>query len=148
MEINKKWEHFGNVEKETKLYKILNRINVKWQEIGKGDFSPYHTKFACVLYDNKGNNYNFDYQCNTQYSRPNEEDLLYCVINDSFAYYDCIVGDDDDNIEEFGNMFGYDNIKDLLKAYRGCKNAYNSIRKMLNDEEIETLREYFEELGF
>lgn len=148
MEINKKWEHFGNVEKETKLYKILNRININWQLIGKGDFTPQHSKFNCLLYDTKGNTYNFDYQCNLKYTRPTEEDLLYCVISDSQCYLDCVVGDDDDNIQEFKDMFGYENIKDLLRAYKGCKNAYNSIKKMLSDEEIETLREYFEELGF
>ena len=148
MEINKKWEHFGNVEKETKLYKILNRININWQLIGIGDFTPQHSKFNCLLYDTKGNTYNFDYQCNLKYTRPTEEDLLYCVINDSQCYLDCVVGDDEDNIQEFKDMFGYENIKDLLRAYKGCKNAYNSIKKMLSDEEIETLREYFEELGF
>ena len=148
MEINKEWKYFGNVEKETKVYKILNRLNVIWQIVGQGDFTPNHTKFTCTLYDNKGNRYNFDYQCNLQYTRPTEEDILWCVITDSECYASCIVGDDDDNIQEFANMFGYDNIKDLLRAYKGCKNAYNSIRKMLNDEEIEILREYFEELGF
>ena len=148
MEINKEWKYFGNVEKETKVYKILNRLNVIWQRVGQGDFTPNHTKFTCTLYDNKGNRYNFDYQCNLQYTRPTEEDILWCVITDSECYASCIVGDDDDNIQEFANMFGYDNIKDLLRAYKGCKNAYNSIRKMLNDEEIEILREYFEELGF
>ena len=148
MEINKEWEHFGNVEKETKLYKILNRLSIIWQRVGQGDFTPNHTKFVCTLYDNKGNSYNFDYQCNLEYTRPTEEDILWCVITDSECYASCMVGDDDDNMQEFADMFGYDNIKNLIRAYKGCKNAYNSIRKILNDEEIETLREYFEELGF
>ena len=45
-------------------------------------------------------------------------------------------------------MFGYDNnIKELLKAYKGCKKTYENIKKMLTDEEIETVREYLEEVG-
>lgn len=148
MEIKRTWQHIGNAEKETKLYKALNKINVKYQEVGRGTFTPEHTLFSCVLYDNKGNNYNFSYQCNLKYTRPTEEIILSCVISDANCYYDCLVGAEEDNLQEFANMFGYENnIKELLKAFKGCKEAYNNINKMLNDEELETIREYLEEVG-
>lgn len=148
MEIRKDWEHIGNTEKETKLYKALYKLNITWKQAGQGDFSPQHTLFNCIIKDNKNNYYNFTYQCNTRYIQPTETSLLACLINDVFCYSDCIVGDDDDNIEEFSKIFGYDgNIKELLKAYKECKKTYYNIKKMLSDEEIETIREYLEEVG-
>ena len=148
MQIKKDWEHIGNIEKETKLFKVLDKLNIDWKQSGQGDFTPQHTLFNCIIRDNKNNYYNFTYQCNTRYTQPTETSLLSCLISDAFCYSDCVVGDDDDNIEEFSIMFGYDdNVKQLLKAYRGCKEAYYNIKKMLSDEEIETIREYLEEVG-
>lgn len=148
MEIKKEWKHIGNVEKETKLFKILDRLYIDWKYAGQGDFTPQHTLFNCIIRDNKNNYYNFTYQCNTRYTQPSETSLLACLISDALCYKDCIVGDDDDNIEEFTHMFGYDNnIKELLKAYKGCKETYTNIKKMLTDEEIDTVRKYLEEVG-
>ena len=148
MEIKRDWEHIGNVEKETKLFKVLDKLSINWKSAGEGDFTPQHTLFNCIIKDNKNNYYNFTYQCNTRYTQPTETSLLSCLISDAFCYSDCAIGDDDDNIQEFANMFGYsDNIKQLLKAYKGCKETYYNIKKMLSDEEIETIREYLEEVG-
>lgn len=146
MEIKKEWQGIGT-EREDALYKALNKIYVKYQYLGQGDFTPRHSKFSCVLYDTKGNEYYFSYQCNLDYTKPSDESILSCVVSDAFAYRDCMVGDDDDNLQEFFNIFGYEKIKEGLKAYKGCKNAYNSIKKMLNDEEIEVIKEYLEEIG-
>lgn len=149
MEIKKEWEHIGNVEKETKLFKILNKLCINWQYAGQGDFTPQHTLFNCIIKDDKNNYYNFTYQCNTRYIKPSETSLLAYLINDGLCYKDCIVSDDDDdNVQEFAYMFGYDNnIKELLKAYKGCKETYTNIKKMLTDEDINTVREYLEEVG-
>ena len=146
MEIKKEWQGIGT-ERENALYHALNKINVKYQYLGQGDFTSQHSKFSCVLYDNKNNDYNFIYQCNLNYTKPTDESILSCVISDAFCYRDCMVGDDDDNIQEFFNIFGYEKIKECLTAFKGCKKAYESIKKMLNDEEIEIIREYLEEIG-
>ena len=148
MKIKKDWEHIGNTEKETKLFNILDKLNITWKNAGQGNFTPQHTLFNCVIKDDKNNYYNFTYQCNTRYTRPTETRLLACLISDAFCYNDCIVGDDDENIEEFSKTFGYENnIKALLKAYKECKETYFNIKKMLNDEEIEIIRKYLEEVG-
>lgn len=147
MEIKRTWEHLGNPEKETKLYKILNRITINWQYVGQGDFTPGHSLFNCCIKDNNNNNYIFTYQCNTKYTKPNETSLLSCLVSDAFCFNDCVIGNDEDNIQEFGEMFGYENIKELLKAYKGCKEAYFAIKKIFTDNELDILREYFEEVG-
>ena len=109
-------------------------------------FTPSHTKFNCELVNKKGA-YKFDYQCNTNYTKPSKERLLACVISDSQCYESCIVGEDIDNLEEFRLMFDYENVKELIKAYKGCKKAYEKIHKMFTNEEIEELYNYFVEKG-
>lgn len=146
MEIRENWQEIGT-KKENALYRALSKIHIKFQYLGQGDFTPQHSKFSCVLYDNKGNDYCFSYQCNLNYTKPTEENILACVISDSNCYSDCIVGNDDDNLQEFFNMFGYEKIKEGLKAFKGCKKAYESIKKMLNNEEMEIIMEYLESIG-
>lgn len=145
MEIKKDYK---NEEKRTEVYKLLQKLNIKWQHIGKGDFSPCHDKFSCILYNNKGEEYSFTYQCNLSYTKPTEHSLLSCVISDALGFRDCLIGDDEDNLQEFFAMFGYnENIKEGFKAYKGCKEAYHKLKKMLNDDEIYLLHEYMEEVG-
>lgn len=111
-------------------------------------FTPQHTKFLCNLLTKYGS-YSFTYQCNLQYHKGiKKTDLLSCLFSDASCYSSCVVGEDDDNIKEFSDMFGYnDNIKELLRAYRGCKNAYNALNNMFTKQEQEILQQYFEDEG-
>ena len=133
----------NNIEKI--LYKI--KYNVKESSNQNNNFTEYHTRFNCTLtYNNV--TYNFDFQCNTDYTKPTKEVVLSSVLSDSRCYLDSKVNDDDiDNLEVFKDFFGYDNIKDLWEAYKGCKNAYNHISKMFTKEEQEELFTYLEEKG-
>ena len=133
----------NNIEKI--LYKI--KYNVKESSNQNNSFTEYHTRFDCTLnYNNV--TYNFDFQCNTDYTKPTKEVVLSSVLSDSRCYLDTKVYDDDiDNLEVFKDAFGYKNIKELLKAYYGCKNAYNHINKMFTKEEQESLYNYLEEKG-
>lgn len=133
----------NNIEKI--LYKI--KYNVKESSNQNNNFTEYHTRFDCTLnYNNV--TYNFDFQCNTDYTKPTKEVVLSSVLSDSRCYLDTKVYDDDiDNLEVFKDAFGYDNIKELLKAYYGCKNAYNHISKMFTKEEQEKLYDYLEKKG-
>lgn len=133
----------NNIEKI--LYKI--KYNVKESSNQNNNFTEYHTRFNCTLtYNNV--TYNFDFQCNTDYTKPTKEVVLSSVLLDSRCYLDSKVNDDDiDNLEVFKDLFGYENIKELLKAYEGCKNAYNHISKMFTKEEQENLYNYLEEKG-
>lgn len=133
----------NNIEKI--LYKI--KYNVKESSNQYNNFTEYHTRFNCTLtYNNV--TYNFDFQCNTDYTKPTKEVVLGSVLLDSRCYLDSKVYDDDiDNLEIFKDLFGYENIKELLKAYYDCKNAYNHISKMFTKEEQEKLYDYLERKG-
>lgn len=133
-----------------RLEKLLNEINILWvKSISKKDLlTPYHTKFNCNMEYN-GICYDFTYQCNLQYTKPTKEDIIACVLSDARCYASCKVNDDDDeNMQEFANEFGYENnLKELLKAYKGCKKAYNIITLTFTEEEKNMLEEYFQEEG-
>lgn len=133
----------NNIEKI--LYKI--KYNAKESSNQNNNFTEHHTRFDCTLnYNNV--TYNFDFQCNTDYTKPTKEVVLSSVLSDSRCYLDTKVYDDDiDNLEVFKDLFGYENIKELLKAYEGCKNAYNHINKMFTKEEQEKLYDYLEKKG-
>ena len=121
--------------------------NNKIEKLINNTFTEYHTRFNCTLnYNNV--TYNFDFQCNTESTEPTKEVVLSSVLSDSRCYLDSKVSDNDiDNLEEFNDLFGYMNIKELLKAYDDCKNAYNHISKMFTKEEQENLYNYLEEKG-
>ena len=133
----------NNIEKI--LYKI--KYNVKESSNQNNNFTEYHTRFDCTLnYNNV--TYNFNFQCNTDYTKPTKEVVLSSVLLDSRYYLDSKVNDSDiDNLARFQALFGYEDIKDLWEAYKGCKNAYNHINKMFTKEEQEQLFDYLEEKG-
>lgn len=135
--------------KNNNIEKLIDKIkyNVNESSNQNNNFTEYHTRFDCTLnYNNV--TYNFDFQCNTDYTEPTKEVVLGSVLLDSRSYLDSKVNDSDiDNLEVFNDVFGYMDIKELLKAYKGCKNAYNHISKMFTKEEQEKLYDYLEEKG-
>ena len=136
------------MEKE-KVKEILESVKITMVESKDKNnlFTPAHTKFICEITNNKGS-YLFTYQCNINYIRPNKNSLLACCLSDSNCYEDCLIGDKVENIQEFALMFGYENnVKELLKAFNGCKEAYNALNKMFTKEEKDLLYNYFVEIG-
>lgn len=109
-------------------------------------FTKEHVKYNCELANEKGS-YLFTYQCNPKYTKVTKDDLLSCVLSDARCYEECLVGDEEDNMQEFATMFGYENIKELFKAFKGCKEAYTKINKMYTQEEQDLLYEYYFEKG-
>lgn len=135
--------------REQKINKILDYINISYVvSKSKTDlFTPQHTKFDCLI-SYKDNEYAFTYQCNLNYTKPDKLSLLACLFSDSRCYEDCKETDDDtDNMQNFAREFGYDtdNLKGLFKAYNGCKDTYNALKKMFTDEERQLIYEYLEE---
>lgn len=100
----------------------------------EGLFSSHHLKFDGKLSCN-GQNYFFSYQCNPTYTTPNLEDVLESLLCDASSY-DCYR-----DIDEFATEFGYEKVSETLKAYNGCKEAYEALQKMFNEEELEELYE-------
>lgn len=134
------------MEKEIKYLLLKTRVHFFESESKDGLFTSQHIKYNCELANEKGS-YLFTYQCNPKYTKVTKDNLLSCVLSDARCYEDCLVGDDEDNINEFYNLFGYGNIKDCLKAFKGCKNAYKSLNKMYTKEEQDLLYEYYFEKG-
>lgn len=131
---------------ENNIEKLIDKIEYNVKESSNQDdlFTTYHTKYSVTI---KYNNvtYSLEYQCPSDII-PTKEDVLSCVLLDSRCYEECKVSDSDiDNLAEFQALFGYEDIKDLCEAYKGCKNVYNHISKMFTKEEQESLYNYLEE---
>lgn len=134
--------------KNNNIEKLIDNIeyNVKESSNQEDLFTTYHTRYSVTIkYNNE--TYSLDYQCPSDII-PTKEDALSCILLDSRCYKEVKVNDSDiDNLAEFQALFGYENIKDLWEAYKGCKNAYNHISKMFTKEEQESLYNYLEEKG-
>ena len=132
-----------------KIKNIIDKINVTFKESNDKSelFTREHRKYICEIANDKGG-YLFTYQCNPNYTRPTKDRLIACVLSDARCYQDCLIGSEEDNLQEFANMFGYDNdLKELMRAFKGCKEASNKIDKMLTRQEQEDLYNYYCEKG-
>lgn len=127
---------------------LLRKTKVHFQKSeSKEDlFTKEHVKYNCEIANEKGS-YLFTYQCNPNYVKPARNGLIGCVLADARCYQDCLVGDEEENMQEFAAMFGYENIKELFKAFKACKEAYTKINKMYTQEEQDLLYEYLSEKG-
>ena len=137
--MDKKLENINKLLYETKFNYSRSESNIDL-------FTPQHVKYNCELV-NKNGEYLFTYQCNPKFVKITKESVLACVLSDARCYQDCIIGSDEDNVQEFANMFGCDNIKECLKAYKGCKEASEKLNKMYTQEEQDVLYDYFVEKG-
>ena len=101
----------------------------------------YHKKYYLQLsYKNNKYNFNFfdsvyNYQNNKKLDK---ENALYCVLMDCQAY------DYYTDIQDFADAFGYEKIKDLLKAYNGCKKTSEALHNIFDNDELEQLYTEFE----
>lgn len=114
------------------------KVNYKESENQENTFTPYHTRFDVVV-DYKGKRYKTDYQCNTSYSDDIEKDIIYCLLRDAESFEFC------QDIDDFSREFGYDKVSDCLKAFNGCKRTYKAFKRMFSDEELEELKNIFED---
>ena len=101
-------------------------------------FSRRHTRFDIVI-AYKGRRLKFDYQCNLGYCEPNKKDCLYAILSDSWAY------EDYDDIDDFQGAFGYEKASECLRAYNGCKKAYQKVHYVFTDDELSVLNEHFQD---
>ena len=134
------------MEKEIKELLVKTKVHFFESESKEDLFTKEHVKYNCELANEKGS-YLFTYQCNPKYTKVTRDNLLSCVLSDARCYEECLVGDEEDNMQEFATLFGYEDIKELFKAFNGCKNAYKNINKMYTKEEQDLLYEYYFEKG-
>lgn len=134
--------------KDNEIKNLIEKVTINYyKSVNNNDLiTPRHTKFICEAWNGKISHI-FTYQCNLKYTKINKNVLLACLLSDASSYNDCVVGDEEDNIQEFANMFGYDNIEELLKTYKECKKTNEFLNKIYTEEEQHKLYNYFEEKG-
>lgn len=122
---------------------ILN--NIKFAAViaekQKDLFTPAHTLYKCKIKYN-GKQYSFNYQCNTEYKKPNKKDCLYCLLSDA-SCFNCSTSVDD-FLTEFGYIDSLKNIRKGEKAYNACERTAKALERLFTDDEIELLNVYFE----
>lgn len=120
---------------------LLEKIKVGYKEdINQEDtFTSEHVRYNVMITYNK-KYYECKYQCNPKYSKMEnmKKDIIYSVLTDANCYEYA------QDIDDFQREFGYDKASDLLKAYNGCKEAYQALCKMFTNNELEELNAIFE----
>ena len=129
---------------ELSVTEILNEIKFQYSRASNQTahmFSPNHTKFNCkIAYNDR--EYHSTYQCNVNYSDMNniKVDFLSCVFAD-MSCYDCSRDEQD-----FASNLGYDYWEDrteVNRCFRACQRASERMNEMFNDEELESLKVFF-----
>ena len=141
---NKEIQEPGEVKETNQAENIIDNIYFDYEEAFNQNklFSKDHVKYLGYLEYNK-NSFNFTYQCNPKYAKPNKKDCLACLLADYYSYESV------KDMADFLIEFGYDENEDALRcgmsAYGVCKETYRKLNKLFNNEEIEALSEYFKD---
>ena len=116
------------------------KIKILSSKVVSGQYGYHKQYYLQLVY--KNNKYNFiffdsvyNYQNNIKLDK---ENALYCVLMDCQAY------DDYTDIQDFADAFGYEKIKDLFKAYNGCKKTSEALHNIFDNDELEQLYTEFE----
>ena len=122
---------------------MLNKIKFSYKEANNQNdtFTPNHTKFKCKI-KYCGLQYTFSYQCNTAYNEPSLVSCLDAVTSDMFCY------DNSRSLIDFCDEFGYTNLADAEKAYKGCKKTSKALHRLFTDDELDELMEELTEEGY
>ena len=67
------------------------------------------------------------------------KDVMYCLLSDADAYMY------NEDIDDFQANFGYEKASELLKAYNGCKETAQAFEEMFTEDELQELREEFQD---
>ena len=119
---------------------MLEKIKCKKTNKGKSQMTSGNAFQITLSYNGKRCGFLFN---DNYLNESNKNDFVYCLLSDADAYTSSR------NFEDFCNMFGYDNdSRKALKAFNGCKKQAEKVRRLFNDEEVETLRNELEKLGF
>ena len=79
------------------------------------------------------------------------DDVLSSLVLDATAYENNSVYDDElQSIDNVADEFGYDKVSDALRAYKGCKKAYNDLCEVwnCNDDMLFDIADKYSEMGF
>lgn len=125
----KNLENWVNSDKGFKFHEDEEQDNL---------LSPYHTKYEIEMsYNNKVRH--FSYQCNTDFTKPNKKDCLYCLLSDMSMYESCR------DIDDFWKIGGFDKVSECLNAYESCWQESAKLHELFNDDEIKMFDIIFED---
>jgi hypothetical protein len=76
--------------------------------------------------------------------------VLSSLVLDATSYANNAVDGELQSIDNFADEFGYDKVSDALRAYKGCKNAYNDLCKVwnCNADMLFDIADKYSEMGF
>ena len=105
-------------------------------------FTKEHVRYNIIITRNDTmQKMSFEYQCNPKYNRINKDDLLYSIISDAMAYEYS-----DDDIDTFANEYGYESVKECLKAFNACKKIYNNLVEFCGSYQLYSwLKDHYQE---
>lgn len=78
------------------------------------------------------------------------DDVLSSIVFDATTYANNAVDDELQSIDNFADELGYDKVSDALRAYKGCKKAYNDLCKVwnCNTDMLFDIADKYSEMGF
>ena len=109
----------------------INYNGIEITLIGKyvGKATPWdktlikHEHIISVGIDDKHIEFSF-YGNNCELDEDELREAFYCFLSDGISY------DDSRDIDDFQDSFGYTRVSECLKAYNGCKEAYEKWREL------------------
>lgn len=121
------------------------RMDCRLSENQSGTFTTSHRRWDCRLYMDGEFIFETDFQCNME-NEPNCLDVWRCVTEDAMSYHENT--DVADFLEEYGYCGNSDSIRDGMKAYRGCKRAWDSLSENgISPQDANLLLQTMEESG-
>ena len=106
----------------------FNGVSIKLTSKYQGIAYPWDGKYAKehhrVFVTIDGKRIQFEYYCNKH--DMDERELInafFCLLSDGVAYANA------QDIDDFASEFGYTKITECVRAYKGCKSAYDKWQK-------------------
>lgn len=82
--------------------------------------------------------------------KPTIDNVLSSLVFDATAYANNAVDDELRAMDTFADEFGYEKVSDAIKAFKGCKKAYNDLCKVwnCNADMLVDIANKYSEMGF
>lgn len=108
-------------------------------------FTPSHRRWDCRLYMDGEFICKVEFQCNAS-KEPQCLDVWRCVAEDAMSYRDYM--DMADFMEEYGYCGDAKSVREGMKAYKGCKKAWESLsNKGISPQDANLLLQNMEDSG-
>lgn len=120
---------------------MLKTLKAKKQLKGKSPMTSGNKYQVTIERKDNGKKISFVYHDNYK-NESKLNDFMYAIISDMRAIEYC------DTIKDFMKEFGYDSYEEAKKIFNGCETNGNKLKSMFTIEEIVTIEEELNELGY